>query len=100
MTDEELFDMMDEEKPVQEPDPVSSEKPQTLPEQLVTIGTPACGFLCAVLGVVIAVLLLAIGFWKTLFIFAAGAVGAFIGGVSKKSDWLKHLINKTFPPKH
>ena len=35
---------------------------------ILTVGTPQCAVACAVLGAVIAVLLLTIGFWKTLFI--------------------------------
>lgn len=66
----------------------------------VTLGTPECGLLCGLVGVAIAALLLWIGFWKTLFVVALGAVGAFLGAVENKSEWVKALINRLFPPKN
>ena len=50
-------------------------------------------------GVTIAVLLLTIGFWKTLLIGAMGGLGAFFGGVEDKQRWVRDFINQRFPPK-
>ena len=47
--------------------------------RMFTIGTPQCGAFSAFCGVVLAVLLLTIGLWKTLFIFLFAALGLFIG---------------------
>lgn len=66
----------------------------------VTVGTPACGLLCAVIGLAVAVLLMTIGFWKTLLVAVFGCVGGILGGVFDKSQWLKEMINRLFPPKH
>lgn len=64
-----------------------------------TPGTPACAIAYAVIGAVIAALLLAIGFWKTLFILAFAAVGALLGGVGNKQDAVREIVNKRFPSK-
>lgn len=67
--------------------------------EMLTWGTPACGAFCGVLGVLVAVLLLTIGFWKTLFVALLCALGVFIGAVKDKSTFLKAVINRLFPPK-
>ncbi len=67
--------------------------------EMVTWGTPACGVFCGALGILVAVLLLTIGFWKTLFVALLCALGVFIGAVKDKSSFLKAVINRLFPPK-
>ena len=64
-----------------------------------TPGTPACAVTFAIIGAVIAALLLAIGFWKTLFILAFAAVGALLGGVANKQEAVRDIVNKRFPAK-
>lgn len=66
---------------------------------LLETGTPACGLLGGILGVVIAALLLSIGVWKALFVVVLGAVGLFLGGVKDKPGAVKALVNRLFPPK-
>lgn len=61
------------------------------------IGTPQCGVFGALCGVVLAVLLLTIGFWKTLFIFLFAAIGLFIGLVKDKKGAVRGVINRGFP---
>ena len=68
-------------------------------KEMTTWGTPACGLLCGVLGVLVAILLLTIGFWKTLFVALLCALGVFLGAVKDKAAFLKNAINKLFPPK-
>ena len=68
-------------------------------KEMMTWGTPACGLFCGVCGVILAILLLSIGFWKTLFVAALCLVGAFLGGVKNKGDFIKNAINRLFPPK-
>ena len=65
---------------------------------LLTWGTPACGLLCAVLGAVAALMIIAIGFWKTVFVALLACAGAFIGGVKDKPEAVKHMINRVLPP--
>ena len=68
-------------------------------KEMLTWGTPACGLFCGVCGVIAAILLLTIGFWKTLFVALLCAVGAFVGGVKDKPGAVKALVNRLFPPK-
>lgn len=62
-------------------------------------GTRACSVFYAVIGAVLAILLLTIGFWRTLFIAAFAAVGALIGAIRDKSAFAKNTVNRVFPPK-
>ncbi len=64
--------------------------------RMMTIGTPQCGAFCAVCGVVLAVLLLTIGLWKTLFIFAFAALGLFIGLCKDKKGAVRRVINRGY----
>ena len=65
----------------------------------LTPGTVSCALFSGITGVVIAVLLLSIGFWKTLFIFIMLCIGLFIGGVEDKRTFLKSFADKTIPGK-
>lgn len=67
--------------------------------ELLEPGTPQFGFFCGVVGAILAFLFLGLGFWKTLFVCAFCAGGAFLGGVKEKADFCKALINKLFPPR-
>lgn len=62
-------------------------------------GTPACSICYALIGALLAILLLTIGFWKTLFIAAFAAVGALIGAIRDKSAFAKNTVNRVFPQK-
>ena len=64
--------------------------------RMLTVGTPQCGALGAFCGVVLAVLLLTIGFWKTLFIFLCAAIGLFIGLVKDKKGAVRRVINRGY----
>lgn len=63
------------------------------------IGTPMGGILLGCMGALLALLLLFLGFWRTLLVTAFFAVGYFLGAVEHKSEVLKAWINKHFPPK-
>lgn len=67
--------------------------------QILTPGTSACALFCGLLGVLIAVLLLTIGFWKTLMIAVFFLAGAFIGGVGDKKAFISGQAEKYFPQK-
>ena len=68
-------------------------------KKMVTPGSTACAVTFACISVVLAVLLLTIGFWKTLFILAFGAVGALIGGIGNKKEAVRNVVNRSFPAK-
>ena len=63
------------------------------------IGTPECGILFGLIGAVIALMLLFLGFWSTLFVGALFAVGYFIGSSRDKAETIRAFVNKRFPPK-
>ena len=50
-------------------------------KEIFTPGTPLCALAYAALGVILATLLLTIGFWRTLFIAVFAALGALAGGI-------------------
>ena len=64
--------------------------------RMLTIGTPQCGAFSAFCGVVLAVLLLTIGLWKTLFIFLFAAFGLFIGLCKDKKGAVRRVINRGY----
>jgi len=63
------------------------------------MGTPECGIALGLLGAVIALMILFMGFWRTAFVALLFAIGYFIGAVSNKGETVKNSINKVFPPK-
>ena len=68
-------------------------------KEIFTHGTPLCALAYAALGVILATLLLTIGFWRTLFIAVFAALGALGGGIGNKRDAVRVAINRSFPPK-
>ena len=50
-------------------------------------------------GAAVAVLLMTIGFGRTLFLGVMSGAGAFIYGVKDKQQWLKDTVNRLFPPR-
>ena len=68
-------------------------------KEIFTPGTPLCALEYAALGVILATLLLTIGFWRTLFIAVFAALGALAGGIGNKRDAVRVAINRSFPPK-
>ena len=68
-------------------------------KEICTPGTPLCALAYAALGVILATLLLTIGFWRTLFIAVFAALGALAGGIGNKRDAVRVAINRSFPPK-
>ena len=63
------------------------------------MGTPECGLAMGILGVVIALLILFLGFWRTAFVALLFALGYFVGAVPNKGEAVKNAVNKIFPPK-
>lgn len=68
-------------------------------KEIFTPGTPLCALAYAAQGVILATLLLTIGFWRTLFIAVFAALGALGGGIGNKRDAVRVAINRSFPPK-
>ncbi len=66
---------------------------------LVKLGTPLGGLFYGIVGLAIAVLWITMGFWNMFFIILCCKLGAFLGGVKDKKEYIKNHINKLFPPK-
>ena len=62
-------------------------------------GTPAFGLVIGAALVVLGVLVMSIGFWKTLVLCALFAVGYFLGTVENKREFMKNAANKLIPDK-
>lgn len=69
------------------------------PSGFWAIGTPRCGLICALIGTVIALLMLFVGFWRTLLVMLFAAAGYYVGGVEHKSEAFRRVVNRLFPPK-
>ena len=67
--------------------------------QAFQIGTPECAVFSAGVAMLLGLLFLCIGFWKTLLIFGLMLVGLFIGGVEDKREWIRDLVNRLIPAK-
>ena len=68
-------------------------------KNMFKVGTPECAITFAVIAMVLALLFLLLGFWQTLLIAALIVVGAFVGGVKDKKEWIRNAVNRLFPPK-
>lgn len=62
-------------------------------KRVTTPGTVECAIACALLGILVAILLLSIGVWKTLLIVVLVAIGIFIGGVKDKKVFIGRILN-------
>lgn len=62
-------------------------------QEITQPGTPQAALFCGVIGVVVAMLILIIGFFKTLLIVICCAIGLFIGGVKDKKAFIQQLIS-------
>ena len=63
----------------------------------LTVGTPQCAAFCGALVLVFAVLLLTVGFWKTLLLAVFVLLGLFIGGVKDKQRFLQEKLSALIP---
>lgn len=68
-------------------------------KKMFKIGTPECAVTFALVAMVLALLVLLLGFWQTLLVAVLALVGAFIGGVKDKKEWVRNTVNRLFPPK-
>ena len=73
---------------------------ETMMQKIFKIGTPECAIFCCVIALIMGILFLSIGFWKTLLIVALLVVALFIGGVSDKKGTFKKAADKVAPVKN
>ena len=62
-------------------------------------GTPLFGLALGAILTLVGVLVMAIGFWKTLVLCLLFAVGYFLGTVENKREFMKNAANKLIPDK-
>lgn len=68
-------------------------------DNMFKIGTPECAITFAAIAMILALLYLLLGLWKTLLIAVLMGLGGFLGGVKNKKQWISSLVNRVFPPK-
>lgn len=56
-------------------------------------GTPMCGIVCGLVGVIIALSLIFLGFWKTLLILVMFGIGYVLGAFSNKKKTLDDTVS-------
>lgn len=61
-------------------------------KRVFTPGTVECAIACGIVGVLVALLLMWIGIWRTLLICVLVGIGVFIGGVKDKRAFLRRLF--------
>ena len=76
-----------------------NEKWNAFTKNMFKVGTAECAIFFAVVAMVLALMFLIAGFWETLLIAALIAVGAFVGGVKDKKEWIRNAVNGLFPAK-
>lgn len=76
-----------------------SDKGKSCLRNALKVGTPECAVFCAVVAMALALMLLTLGFWKTLLAVLIVCVGAFVGGVKDKKGCVSRIVNRLFPPK-
>ncbi len=65
---------------------------KTFFSQMLTPGTLPCTLFGAMIGLVFAILCLTIGIGKTLLIGVFCLIGAFVGGVKDKADFVRKIV--------
>ena len=76
-----------------------NEKWKSFAHEMLIVGTPECAIFSGAAAMVLALLLLTLGFWKTLLVAVIVCAGAFIGGVKDKKAFIARIVNRLFPPK-
>ncbi len=64
-----------------------------------TMGTPQCGLLLAIVGFILALLLIFLGFWRMVLVALFAGIGYFIGRNKNKAAAVKRFINRMITPK-
>lgn len=78
---------------------MNENRPNSFFRNMFRIGTPECAITFSLLAMLLAVLYLLLGFWKTLLIAVLMLLGGFLGGVKNKKEFITRQVNRLFPPK-
>ena len=87
---------------VKEIKPAKDEKPEAKKAEgsaCAIVGTPRCGAIFAIIGAILALLFMTLGFWRGMFIAIFAALGYFIGASRDKAESIKSFINRIIPQK-
>jgi uncharacterized membrane protein len=68
-------------------------------EEMVKPGTPQCALFTGFLAFITGLLLIFVGFFKTILIIIIVAVGVFLGAVRNKKEAIRGVVNRLFPPR-
>lgn len=63
-------------------------------QKMTEPGTPQATIFYGVIGLVVALLLLLIGFWKTLLVVVCCLAGCFLGGVKDKAGFVRKVVDR------
>lgn len=63
------------------------------------IGSPAAGIILGSILVALGVLVMLIGFWRTLILACLFGIGYFVGAVDNMGEYIKEKANKIIPDK-
>ena len=66
-------------------------------QDVLKVGTTACGIFWGAVFVVLGILLITIGFWKTLLVAILFLLGLFVGGVKDKQAFIRGIVNRVIP---
>lgn len=72
---------------------------ETMMKKCFKPGNLECVVFCVIIALITAILLMTLGFWKTLLIMALVVVALFVGGVSDKKAAFKKAADKVAPVK-
>lgn len=64
--------------------------------KLTEPGSPHAAAFFAILGLIVALLLMLIGFWRTLLVVVCCSVGYFLGAVKEKGEFIRRILNRVF----
>ena len=59
-------------------------------------GTPQAAIFYGVIGLIVALLLLLIGFWKTLLVVVCCLAGVFLGSVKDKAGFFRRVMDRLY----
>ncbi len=77
-----------------------NEKNKQFLKNMTQIGTPECAIFMGVVGLVLGILFLLFGFFKTLLLCAIIALFVFLGAVKDKKEFISNLMNRFSNGKH
>ncbi len=65
-------------------------------QKITEPGTPQAAIFYGTVGLIVALLLLLIGFWKTLLVVVCCLVGCFLGAVKDKAGFIRKLLDSFY----